>query len=135
MTDQSLEVIYDGECPVCASWMRMVRLRERIGRVELIDARAGDPRVAALAAAGYDLDEGMVVVWNGHVYHGAPAMHLLSMLSGEKGGFNRVQRWLFASPSRARRIYPWLARGRRLLLTVLGRGTIKAARNLPRSRE
>ncbi len=130
MTNGHLEVIYDGDCPVCASWMRMVRLRERVHTVELIDARSGDPRVTALAATGYDLDEGIVLIWNGHVHHGAEAMRLLAILSAEDGWFNHIQRRIFSSPSRARHLYPWLARGRRLLLRLLGRNPVGAGKKL-----
>lgn len=34
-----VEVVYDGECPFCASYVALLRLRERVGEVRLIDAR------------------------------------------------------------------------------------------------
>jgi len=122
MTGQGVTVIYDGECPFCASYVAMMRLRDAVGHVELVDARGDDPRVNAFQRAGYDLDEGMIVVWRGETFHADGAVHLLATLSAQNGGvFNRIQRTAFASPRRAARLYPVLAAGRRLFLRLAGR--------------
>ena len=119
-----MEVFYDGQCPFCASWMRLARLRENVGRVELIDARLGDARVAELLAAGYDLDEGIVVRWKQQVHHGAEALNLLARMARPQGLFNRMQQRVFGSLPRSRAVYPWLRRGRKLVLRLLGRTPI-----------
>jgi predicted DCC family thiol-disulfide oxidoreductase YuxK len=135
MTDAPLTIIYDGQCPFCSSYVRMARLRETVGRVELVDARSGDPRVAEALAAGLDLDDGMVALWQGRQHYGAEAVHLIAMLSGEGGLGNRVQRSLFRSPRMAAALYPWLVRGRRAWLRLSGRAPIGARHDFPRSRE
>jgi len=125
MTGPGITVIYDGDCPFCTSYVSMMRLREAVGEVELVNAREGDPRVRAVQAAGYDLDEGMVVLWRDEVFFGDGAVHLLATLSSEKGGlFGRIQRAAFAKPRRAARLYPVLAAGRRLFLRLVGRKPI-----------
>lgn len=131
MTRDPIEIVYDGDCPVCAAWMRMARLRDVAGAVDLVDARSGDPRVAALMRQGYDLDRGMIVRWQGRVYHGAQAMTLLTMLSDARGPIVWIQRGIFKRPSLARRIYPVLVRGRLALLHMLGRGQIADLENNP----
>lgn len=131
MAPEKLEIFYDGDCPVCAAWMRMARLREVAGDVELIDARMGDPRVIALMRDGFDLDQGMVVRWQRRIYYGAEAMTLLSMLSEARGPLMRLQRGLFERPALARLIYPFLVRGRLLLLRLLGRRKIGGFENNP----
>lgn len=126
MTEPGITVIYDGECPFCASYVAMMRLREAAGRVDLVNARDADPRVREVRAAGYDLDEGMVVLWKGKIHHGDGAVHLLATLSGEGGGpFNRIQRRVFRDPRRATRLYPILAAGRRLFLWLVGRTPLR----------
>lgn len=47
MADESrIVVIYDGECVFCASFARLLRLRETFGAIRLIDARQeNDPVV------------------------------------------------------------------------------------------
>jgi len=124
MPAETLTIIYDGECPFCSSYVRMARLREAAGDVELVDARSDDPRVADALAAGLDLDDGMVVLWRGRRHYGADAVHLIALLSGEGGLGNRVQRWLFLSPRVAAALYPWLVRGRRAWLRLAGRAPI-----------
>lgn len=119
-----LEIIYDGQCPVCASYVAMVRLREAVGAVRLIDARSGAPEVAEMLALGHDPDAGMIVRQGGEVFHGDAAMHRLAVLAAPRGAFNGLVRLLFADPRRARRLYPWLVRGRGLILRLLGRQRI-----------
>ncbi|MFW5881944.1 MAG: DCC1-like thiol-disulfide oxidoreductase family protein [Roseicyclus sp.] len=122
MTTPGITVIYDGDCPFCASYVAMMRLRAVVGLVELLDAREADPRVAEVQAAGCDLDEGMVVLWRGEVFFGSGAVHLLASLSSDAGGILvRLQRVLFRNPRRAARIYPILAAGRRIFLRLAGR--------------
>ena len=127
MQARSLTIIYDGQCPFCSSYVRMARLRETVGAVDLVDARGADPRVAEAQAEGLDLDDGMVVLWQGRRYYGAEAVHLIAVLSGEGGLGNRVQRALFRSPRLAAALYPWLVRGRRLWLRLAGRSPIGGA--------
>lgn len=124
MARDGLEIVYDGECPVCSAWMRMTRLRESVGRVELVDARSGDPRVAALLREGQDLDRGMVVRWQGRTYHGAEALTLLALLSDGPAAWRWLQRAAFSRPRVARAVYPVLVRGRLALLRLLGRKPI-----------
>lgn len=125
MTKDGITVIYDGQCPFCASYVAMMRLRATVGAVELVDARGNDLRVQDVQKAGYDLDAGMVVLWQDEVFFGDSAVHLLATLSSERGSiFNRVQRRMFATPHRARRLYPILAAGRRLFLGLIGRRSI-----------
>ena len=38
-------IIYDGQCPFCSRYVRLVRLRDSLGQVELVDARNGGPIV------------------------------------------------------------------------------------------
>jgi hypothetical protein len=58
-TDPAL-IIYDGECVFCNNYLRFVRLRETIGKVDLLDARSDDPRVKRYWREGFDLNEGML---------------------------------------------------------------------------
>lgn len=105
----------------------MVRLRQAVGAVDLIDARSNDPRVQEARRRGYDLDEGMVVIWEGRPYLGGDAVHLIAMLSAQGGVSNGVERRLFRSRRLTARLYPLLARGRRAWLRLVGRPPIGAA--------
>ena len=117
-------IIYDGECIFCQHYVRFLRLRETVGPVELIDARSGDERVKQYARAGYDLNEGMLFVLDGRVYHGSDAVHVLATLSSPATAFNKVNSWLFRAPLVSRLVYPVLKLGRRATLFVRGRRLI-----------
>ncbi len=114
-------IIYDGDCVFCQNYVRLIKLREAIGPVELLDARSDDPRVAEYWRNGYDLNEGMLFVHNGRVYYGHEAVNVLASLSSDSTLFNRIN-GLFLSNGRAAQIsYPLLKLGRRLVLRLRGR--------------
>ena len=118
---EGLRIYYDGDCPFCSAYMRMLNLRDAVGTVDLIDARSDDPRLRGIGTAGFDLDEGIVVDHGGRLLHGAEAMQLLSVLS-RKGGILRA---IMRSPRRAALVYPVLKAGRRLSLMALRRGRLR----------
>ena len=120
-------MVYDGECPFCSRYVSMVRLREAVGTVRLVNAREADPLVDDLKRAGFDLDEGMVLVMGGRRYHGADCINMLAMLSTPVGGFNRLNAVVFRSRTAARLLYPVLRAGRNLVLRLLGRTRIGMA--------
>ena len=114
-------VIYDGECVFCNNYVRFVRLRETIGKVDLLDARSDDPRVERYWKEGFDLNEGLLFVYNGKTYQGAEAVRILSGLSTGISVLNRLNRAVFSSRVASQALYPFLKIGRRL--TLLARGS------------
>lgn len=124
MTEAPVQIIYDGDCPFCANFMRLSRLRQAAGRVELIDARSDHPLVARARAAGLDLDEGMAMLRNGRWSHGDQVLNEIALMSTPSTAFNRLNARLFSDPDRARRWYPALRAGRNLALRLLGRRKI-----------
>src|ERR1700685_1118524 len=121
MPDEGLVLVYDGECPVCSSYVQYVRLKESVGRVTLVNARDGGPWVDRIRAAGLDLDEGMALYYAGRFYHGADCVHMLALLSTGSGPFNRIHSAIFRNARWSAFLYPILRFGRNLLLRLLGR--------------
>lgn len=119
-----IEIIYDGECPFCAAYVRMLRLRESAGPVRLTDARQDAAALAEARRAALDLDRGMIVRLGGRSYHGAEAMHVLALMSTRSGVFNRLMGAAFGSRRLARLLYPPLVAGRNLTLRLLGRSPL-----------
>jgi len=122
-------IVYDGECPFCAAYVRMTRLRDSAGAVTMVDARSATrdgihPVLAEIRAQGLDLDRGMVVKMDGRLYHGDAAMTALALMTTPTGAFNRLMRALFRRPGLARVIYPPMVAGRNLTLRILGRRPI-----------
>ena len=125
--EDETSLIFDGECPVCMLYSNSVDAE--CGPVKRIDARSDNVMVKRATEAGIDLDQGMVVVHKGQLYHGADALHIMASLAPAKGISNRLNRLLFGSRRLSRASYPLLRAGRGALLTLLGRGKI---RNLDR---
>jgi predicted DCC family thiol-disulfide oxidoreductase YuxK len=114
-------ILYDGDCPFCRSYLHMQRLRQAIGPVRLVNARDGGPEVTAATEAGLDLDQGMVLSYEGRLYHGDACMNMLALLSDDRRLLARLVNWLFASRNRASALYPLLRAGRNLTLRLLSR--------------
>jgi predicted DCC family thiol-disulfide oxidoreductase YuxK len=119
-------VIYDGQCPFCLSYVSLLRLRRAIGEVSLVDARGYGDLVVSLREQGINLDDGMVLILDGKVFHGADCMNQIAIAGLPKGFFAGVHAWLFRSSFIANRIYPLMKFCRRLTLLALGRQSIEA---------
>jgi predicted DCC family thiol-disulfide oxidoreductase YuxK len=117
-------IIYDGACILCRNYARLVRLRETIGPVELIDARSQDPSVLSYWRDGHDLDQGMLFIHERRVHHGADAVHALALLSSRSIWFNRLNAAIFSNRATAIVLYPLLKLARRLSLLLFGRGRL-----------
>jgi predicted DCC family thiol-disulfide oxidoreductase YuxK len=119
-------LVYDEECPFCSRYVRLLRLREAVGPVELVNARADHPVVYLLQDRGVNLDEGMALVQGDHISVGDDCIHKLALMSTRSGVFNRINGWVFRSPSMARVLYPVLRAGRNMGLRLLGRSKINS---------
>ncbi|MEM6826110.1 MAG: DCC1-like thiol-disulfide oxidoreductase family protein [Pseudomonadota bacterium] len=119
-----LQIIYDGECPFCAHYVKVTRLKHAVGNVRLIDARSGDPLVRDVQDRGYDLNAGMLAIYEGRDYFGPDCMHLLALLSNRSGVLNAVISRLFENRGIAAALYPVLRACRNATLRVLGREPI-----------
>ncbi len=117
-------IIYDGECPFCKNYVRLLKLKDAIGHVRLINARDNTAEVRVAQEHGYDLDEGMICLYNNKYYHGADAIHIMAMLSGSSRILNRINHCLFKSERLSAILYPVLRCGRNLTLKILGRKKI-----------
>jgi predicted DCC family thiol-disulfide oxidoreductase YuxK len=118
--EQSL-IVYDGDCVFCNNYVRLLKLRESIGPVELLDARSGDPRVERFWSEGYDLNEGMLFIHAGRTYHGDEAINVLASLSGNSTIFNRINGAVLSNSQTAKLVYPVLKFGRRVVLMLRGK--------------
>lgn len=119
-----LLVVYDGDCPFCANFVKFYAIRKNAGDVELINARERPALVHELRSGGMEINDGMIVLWRGHHYHGAEGMHLLSILGSERGIFGMLNRLLFRNKNIATAVYPVLAAGRGVTLSLLRRKPI-----------
>ena len=124
MPDNQILLVYDKQCPACDCYCQMVRIRESVGELVLVDAREPSGIMAEITAAGLDIDQGMVLKLGDALYYGADAIHMLSLIGSRSGLFNRVNFWLFRSKTIAGYLYPVLRLLRNLLLKILRKSKI-----------
>jgi len=120
----TISIYYDGDCPFCAKYVTLMRLKETVGVVELVDLRENKNSRYELISEGYNLDKGFVVEMNGNRVGGADAMNQLALLSTPSDAFNRLNKTLFSMGPIASLLYPFLRAGRWIVLFLLGRDQI-----------
>jgi predicted DCC family thiol-disulfide oxidoreductase YuxK len=122
---EELALIYDGECPVCTAYSCSVDVDEgKASGIRRINARSNDALVQQAKDAGIDLDEGMVVLHEGKMYHGADALNIMARFAPDSGLGNRLNKLFFSNATVSRLSYPLLRAGRNTLLKILGRKKI-----------
>lgn len=126
-------LVYDGACPFCSRYVKLLRLRAAVGDVRLQDARDGGAVVAEIQAQGLSLDEGMVLIHQGQYHHGADCLHRLALMTTPSGAFNRLTASVFRSRRLSRAVYPALRCGRNAVLFLLGRPRLSVPRRAPHS--
>jgi predicted DCC family thiol-disulfide oxidoreductase YuxK len=127
-------IVYDGDCPFCSSYVKLLRLTAAVGRVDILNAREGGVLVEDIRRRGLNLDDGMVLVLGGKIYHGVDCINRLALLSTPSGVFSRVVAKVFRSRTASKALYPLLRIGRNVALAVLGRSKI-SVREDERTRE
>jgi predicted DCC family thiol-disulfide oxidoreductase YuxK len=128
MAREEIFLVYDKQCPVCDNYCRLVRIRETVGELKLMDARESSAVMDEITARGWDIDQGMVLKMGDRLYHGSDAIHAVALISSRSGLFNRLNYWLFKSKYLSHILYPILRFFRNLLLKLLGKTKINNLR-------
>jgi predicted DCC family thiol-disulfide oxidoreductase YuxK len=113
--------IYDGDCPVCAMSAEIVKLRRNF-RLHLINARdeAAHDFVKRIDVAGFDLNQGMAIIYQSQIYIGDEALALIAALSDDRHGWGWIVHHIFKSRTRSRVLYPFLRAFRNGFLNLKG---------------
>ena len=104
--NQTLWLVYDGDCPLCSSTAKAVKIRKAVGTLHIINAREPHPIINEIHRAGLDLNTGMVLKFNDTFYHGADALNMLAMIGTKNDLFNRFNVLLFRSKFLTKIFYP-----------------------------
>ena len=115
----TIVLIYDKDCPACNAYCQLVRIRQSVGELQLINGREDSAIMQEITALGLDIDQGMVLKMANSTYYGSDAIYMLSLLSSRSGVFNRLNYHLFKSRGIAKWLYPLLRGCRNLLLKLL----------------
>lgn len=128
MDREEILLVYDKECPACDNYCRMVRIRESVGELKIVNARDSSKVMEEITASGLDIDQGMVLKMGNQLYYGSDAIHAIALISSRSGIFNRLNYWLFKSKTLSTVLYPVLRFFRNLLLKILGKTKINNLR-------
>ncbi|ALP52924.1 hypothetical protein Tel_07030 [Candidatus Tenderia electrophaga] len=123
-SDKEILLVYDRECPVCERYSQVLRIKESVGELKIVNAREDSEIMKEITARGLDVDQGMVLKMGDQYYYGSDAIHALALISSRSGLFNRLNYWMFRSRTLSRILYPLLRWCRNLLLKMLGRTRI-----------
>jgi predicted DCC family thiol-disulfide oxidoreductase YuxK len=121
---EEIVLIYDKECPACNNYCQVIRVREDVGNLKIINARESSTIRDEITAMGLDLDQGMVLKMGEKLYYGSDAIHALALISSRSGIFNRINYWIFRSKTLSAVVYPLLRSCRNFLLKILVKSKI-----------
>ena len=129
MSEEEILLVYDKQCPACDNYCQVVRIRESVGKLKIVDARKSSAIMDEISSAGLDIDQGMVLKMGDQIYYGSNAMHALALISSRSGIFNRLNYWIFRSKKVSGFLYPILRFFRNLLLKILNKSKINNLNN------
>ena len=124
MSRPEILLVYDKECPACNAYCQIVRIREGVGDLKIVDARENSEVMNEITVQGLDIDQGMVLKMGEQLYYGSDAIHALALISNRSGVLNRLNYWMFKSKTVSSFFYPILRFFRNLLLKMLGKTKI-----------
>jgi predicted DCC family thiol-disulfide oxidoreductase YuxK len=119
MQREEILLVFDRKCPACNAYCQVVRIRESVGDLRIVDARENSEVMNEINAQGLDIDQGMVLKMGEQLYYGSDAIHTLALIGSRSGIFNRFNYWMFKSKTVSKILYPLLRFSRNLLLKTL----------------
>lgn len=122
---KTTEILYDGECPLCAYFAK--RVRNKSNNMDIINARKASELKAWVEEQNININKGLVVVDNNKIFSGYQALSLLA---------NRLPTdtipplpiHFFRHPKISCLVYPVLKVIRLLLLKIRGKSKINTHR-------
>ncbi len=114
--DPAPVLVFDGGCPFCRHFAAISELRSGIADLTIVDGRAHGPLRQRLAARGYHLRDGAMVLVGDRVLHGAEAVAWLCGQMQPSPGLLQLLAAVLADPARSRATYPLLLAARRFAL-------------------
>lgn len=124
MNNEEIILVYDRECIACKYYFQIIRIREELGDLKLVNAREHGPVMDEINRLGLDMDRGFVLKTGDKIFYGAEAINALALMSSRSDLLNHINYWIFKSRIRASWIFPIMMKCRSLLLKLSGKSTI-----------
>jgi len=111
-------LVFDGGCPFCRHFAELSELRSGIPALQIRDGRHDVGLRLQLAARGYHLRDGAMLIDGQRVLHGAAAIGWLCERMRPSDPLLRLLAPLLGEPQRSRSLYPLLLLARRAALAL-----------------
>lgn len=118
LTKNTLYLIYDGDCILCRNSAQAIQIKKSVGELELINARESNSLVREVLDMGYDLNEGIVVHYNGKYYYGSDAVNFLALVGSDSDFFNKINKFIFKHTLMSQLFYPMFKLVRNIILSL-----------------
>jgi predicted DCC family thiol-disulfide oxidoreductase YuxK len=118
-------VVYDGDCLFCRNYVSLMNLRAVVADIKLIDARHDPEFVHFFSMQGFNLDEGMAVIYGSKIYFGEDAVTFISSITIWRPVIGKLIARVLKSKRRAKFLYPIMKASRRITLALLGISLIR----------
>ncbi len=113
--------IYDGECPFCNHFAKLLELKSSLPNLRILDGRKNVSRLTTLFKEGYDLNNGAILIREGEILHGSKALNFIcSQIKEPNDALLELLRLIFTSKKRSNLLFPFLLFARRLVLSIKG---------------
>lgn len=122
--NNSVKVVYDGECPFCKSFVYLTNLKKLGYEVSLINARDKSDDIVRDIAKIYNLDEGMVVIIDNDILYGSDAARFLTTGFRATNLLALMYYLLLRNEKFAEFFYPILVKARKFYFRVVGKKLI-----------
>ena len=118
--DAAPVLVFDGGCPFCRHFAELCELRSRIPGLTIRDGRSDSDLRQQLAARGYHLADGAMLLVDSRVLHGSDAVAWVCSRMQTGDVLLQLLSRLMKSRQRARHVYPALLLARQTALGLRG---------------
>lgn len=115
-----MKIFYDGDCYFCSNYVELIKLKSKVGDVQLISLRSNHPDLVDIKKNEFKINTGFVVKYNEKFYEGSNAFSLLNSLLEENSLKIHFLKFISSSTVKSYFFYKILVFGRFLTLLFQG---------------
>ena len=118
-------LLYDGECPFCDNYIKLLKLKSILPELQLLNAHSHKDLVDHFRNEGLEINDGMIFSLDESIYYGPDCIHALTVLADNNSFFSRLNKIIFKNKKRAKILYPILVHMRKLYFTIMRKSLIE----------
>ena len=118
-------LLYDGECPFCDNYVKLIKLKSILPDIQLLDAHCHKDMVDHFRKKGLEINDGMILSIDDSLYYGPDCIHALAVLTDNNTAFRKLNRIIFKNKTRAKLLYPILVHMRKLYFFIMRKSLIE----------